>query len=101
MNIDHPKAPVAAAPRSRPVRETAPRLQLPLPAPPRAAQPLASPSDWTFELIERYHETIAKTVERFGQSPALTSLLRCARGNTLSPLETCAAGREVKGALPR
>nr|WP_295784950.1 SpoVR family protein [Rhodoferax sp.] len=41
-------------------------LQVPLPAPPRAAAPLPDPSDWTFDLIERYHDTIRKTAERFG-----------------------------------
>lgn len=42
------------------------QLQAPCPAPPRAAQPLPDPSDWTFELIERYHEVIRQTAERFG-----------------------------------
>ncbi len=65
MNVDHPMPP-AAAPRSRPFREAASRLQEPKPAPPRAGEPLPAPSDWTFELIERYHETIARTAERFG-----------------------------------
>ena len=41
-------------------------LQEPLPAPPRAASPLPAPSDWTFELIERYHDVIRQTAERFG-----------------------------------
>ena len=41
-------------------------LQAPLPAPARAAQPLPDPSDWTFELIERYHDVIRQTAERFG-----------------------------------
>ncbi len=41
-------------------------LQAPHPAPPRAAQPLPDPSDWTFDLIERYHEAIARTAERYG-----------------------------------
>ena len=37
-------------------------------APPRGrpAQPLPDPSDWTFELIERYHAQIAATAERYG-----------------------------------
>ena len=35
-------------------------------APPRAHEPLPSPSDWTFELIERYHEVIRETAERHG-----------------------------------
>ncbi len=41
-------------------------LQAPLPAPPRAPEPLPDPSDWTFELIDRYHEVIRQTAERFG-----------------------------------
>ena len=32
----------------------------------RPAQPLPGPSDWTFELIEQYHEVIAATARRFG-----------------------------------
>ena len=32
----------------------------------RAAQPLPSPSDWTFELIDQYHEVIRATAERYG-----------------------------------
>jgi stage V sporulation protein R len=32
----------------------------------RAPQPLPSPSDWTFELIETYHAEIAKTAHSFG-----------------------------------
>jgi len=37
-------------------------------APPRGrpAHPLPDPSDWTFELIERYHAQIAATAERYG-----------------------------------
>ena len=38
----------------------------PLPAGARPAEPLPDPSDWTFELIERYHAAIAATAERFG-----------------------------------
>ncbi|TXH89966.1 MAG: SpoVR family protein [Rhodoferax sp.] len=41
-------------------------LQSPLPAPPRAAQPLPDPSDWTFELIEQYHTAIAAAAQRYG-----------------------------------
>lgn len=41
-------------------------LQAPLPAPPRAQTPLPSQSDWTFEIIEQYHEVIRQTAERFG-----------------------------------
>ena len=35
-------------------------------APARAAQPLAAPSDWTFELVEQYHQVIRATAQRFG-----------------------------------
>ncbi|MES2886534.1 MAG: SpoVR family protein [Pseudomonadota bacterium] len=35
-------------------------------APPRSHAPLPAPSDWTFELIERYHEVIRETAERYG-----------------------------------
>jgi stage V sporulation protein R len=34
--------------------------------PPRAAQPLPAPSDWSFELIEQYHAVIRETAQRFG-----------------------------------
>ena len=47
------------------------RSQREVPATPRPAgkrprQPLPDPSDWTFELIERYHAAIAATAERYG-----------------------------------
>ena len=38
----------------------------PLPAPERAAEPLPGPSDWSFELIEQYHDVIRRTAQRFG-----------------------------------
>ncbi|WP_242615614.1 SpoVR family protein [Sphaerotilus mobilis] len=41
-------------------------LRQPLPAPPRPAEPLPSPSDWTFELVERYHTVIRQTADRYG-----------------------------------
>lgn len=34
--------------------------------PPRAAEHLPAPSDWSFELIERYHGVIRATAQRFG-----------------------------------
>ena len=39
---------------------------MPLPPPERAGEPLPSPSDWSFELIERYHEIIKATAARYG-----------------------------------
>ena len=41
-------------------------LRVPLPPPERAGEPLPSPSDWSFELIERYHEIIKATAARYG-----------------------------------
>ncbi len=38
----------------------------PLPAPLRPSEPLPSPSDWTFELIERYHDVIRQAADRYG-----------------------------------
>ncbi len=40
-------------------------LRGPLPAP-RAAERLPAPSDWSFDLIEQYHDVIRHTAERFG-----------------------------------
>ena len=37
----------------------------PLPLKSRRIEPLPSPSDWSFELIERYHEVIKQTAERY------------------------------------
>jgi stage V sporulation protein R len=37
----------------------------PLPAATRPAEPLPGPSDWSFELIDRYHAQIRATAERF------------------------------------
>jgi stage V sporulation protein R len=34
--------------------------------PPRVSVPLPSPSDWSFELIEQYHQVIRDTAVRFG-----------------------------------
>jgi stage V sporulation protein R len=34
--------------------------------PPRAAQPLPAPSDWSFELIQQYRDAIEATAQRFG-----------------------------------
>ena len=38
----------------------------PLSASARPSEPLPGPSDWSFELIERYHEVIRHTAERYG-----------------------------------
>ena len=38
----------------------------PLPANKHATHPLPDPSDWSFDLIERYHAVIAATAERYG-----------------------------------
>jgi spore cortex formation protein SpoVR/YcgB (stage V sporulation) len=38
----------------------------PRPAPVRASRPLPDASDWTFELIDRYHEVIRLAAERHG-----------------------------------
>ena len=37
----------------------------PLPPPPRPAERLPDPSDWSFDLIEQYHEVIKQTARRF------------------------------------
>jgi stage V sporulation protein R len=41
-------------------------LQAPRPPGPRPSAPLPDPSDWSFELIEQYHEAIRATAQRFG-----------------------------------
>jgi len=41
-------------------------LNAPLPVPVRAPIPLSADSDWTFELIDRYHDVIRQAAERFG-----------------------------------
>ncbi len=57
----HQWKPPTAGERTQQGVPTAPR-----PAGKRPAHPLPDPSDWTFELIERYHSVIAATAERFG-----------------------------------
>jgi stage V sporulation protein R len=32
----------------------------------RAPEPLPGPSDWSFELIDRYHDVIRRTAQSFG-----------------------------------
>jgi len=41
-------------------------LQAPRPAGSRPSAPLPDPSDWSFELIEQYHDAIRATASRFG-----------------------------------
>jgi stage V sporulation protein R len=41
-------------------------LRAPLPLQSRPSEPLPAPSDWSFDLIERYHEVIRATAARFG-----------------------------------
>ena len=41
-------------------------LQEMIPLAERPAEPLPSPSDWSFELIERYHDAIRRTAARYG-----------------------------------
>ncbi|MEG0558619.1 MAG: SpoVR family protein, partial [Comamonas sp.] len=57
----HPLRPATAGER---VQRGVPPV--PLPAGKRPEHPLPDPSDWTFELIERYHAAIAATAARFG-----------------------------------
>ncbi|MEN9630339.1 MAG: hypothetical protein RJA10_3567 [Pseudomonadota bacterium] len=50
------------------MRITSPRTLLtePIGVGQRPSEPLPSPSDWSFELIDAYHRTIRDTAERFG-----------------------------------
>src|SRR5664279_1214873 len=54
------------APVRRKLRPERSLPQAPLPAGPRAESPLPDPSDWTFELIETYHEKIRAAAQRYG-----------------------------------
>lgn len=47
-------------------RRTKPPLTHMKPLARRPEHPLPSPSDWTFELIEQYHDVIRQTAERYG-----------------------------------
>lgn len=60
-HLDDPASIPSAGERR--VRHT---LQQPLPAPPRAQTPLPHSSDWTFDIIEQYHDVIRDTARRFG-----------------------------------
>jgi spore cortex formation protein SpoVR/YcgB (stage V sporulation) len=53
-------------PRKRPAVRPRGVPRSPLPAAKRPAHPLPDPSDWTFDLIERYHAAIAAAAERYG-----------------------------------
>ena len=59
---------IATAESPRPAEQTTRRAMraADLVRPPRAAQPLPSPCDWSFELIEQYHSVIRATAQRFG-----------------------------------
>ncbi len=52
-------------PNDRRKAESGPLLA-PRPPGPRPDSPLPDPSDWTFELVERYHDAISATARRFG-----------------------------------
>jgi len=68
--LDGDRLPGETSPGSRMAhdRRRVPRtsLQEPLPSGPRPERPLDDPSDWNFELVERYHEAIRTTAQRFG-----------------------------------
>ncbi|WP_202619771.1 hypothetical protein, partial [Escherichia coli] len=57
---------VAKPPPGMPERRQRDPLQRMLPLARRPSQPLPSPNDWTFELIEDYHAVIKQTAARFG-----------------------------------
>ena len=48
------------------MKQRPPSLDAPLVLTSRPSEPLPAPSDWSFELIERYHRVICATAERFG-----------------------------------
>ena len=56
----------ATPPNGLPERRQRQPLQHMKPLLHRPAQPLPSPNDWTFQLIEDYHAVIKQTAERFG-----------------------------------
>ncbi len=60
--VDRHPEPEAAGGRRRPCCNP---LTEPLPPGPRPDAPLPSPSDWTFALIDQYHEVIRQTAGRF------------------------------------
>ena len=70
MNLSHsgrPGAPHRFAPwQGAPFSGWRGRAALPAASGQASDAPLPDPSDWTFELIERYHAAIAATAERYG-----------------------------------
>ena len=56
----------ATPPRGTVERRQRQPLQRMKPLAQRPSQPLPSPNDWTFQLIEDYHAVIKETAERFG-----------------------------------
>ncbi len=64
--LEHPAPVVSAASGIRRLRAEKNLPPAPLPAGPRPASPLPDPSDWTFELVEQYHEKIRACAARFG-----------------------------------
>ena len=54
-----------ASPSRRKLRPERSLPSAPLPAGPRAERPLPDPSDWSFELVEQYHEKIRAAAARF------------------------------------
>ena len=68
-HLERPAAEGAAPPRpAYAERSRPPRFALEQPLPPgaRPEAPLPDPSDWSFELVERYHDVIRAAAKRFG-----------------------------------
>ena len=64
----------AASPDEYGGRRPAPPLRAPLPLKERPASRLPAPSDWTFELIEQYHDVIRhEGTKRLGISKTIAS----------------------------
>ena len=60
-------------------------LQQPLPPGARPEAPLPDPSDWSFELIERYHDVIRAAAKRVGNYRLTGSTLYV----TIEPCQMC------------
>src|SRR3954470_4647981 len=65
LTAEHPVVVPAAPIARRRLRPERSLPQAPLPSGPRAERPLPDQSDWTFELIEEYHEKIRAAAHRF------------------------------------